>query len=302
MATIRALDMMLIDDLFEMGGGYVLNFSDRTFAQFFAQELDIDIDDPRYSRNGTSKAKRLRCFLHTVEESSVLRTLKALWEYREAIRERFGKQERVPSAQEKFARLLERLQGTRSPETEHKTAPKPTSASGLPSRSTVSSLLSELMALPAMAPHPRGYAFEKFLKRLFDGYGLEARDAFKLTGEQIDGSFQLSNDTYLLEAKWQGSPCGVADLHAFHGKVEQKAAWTRGLFISNSGFSPDGLAAFGRGKRVVCVDGFDLYEVLSRDLSLPQVLDRKVRHAAETGVLFARVRDLFPEQTRASLR
>jgi hypothetical protein len=28
-----------------MGGGYVLNFSDRTFAQFFAEELNIDIDE-----------------------------------------------------------------------------------------------------------------------------------------------------------------------------------------------------------------------------------------------------------------
>lgn len=56
----------------------------------------------------------------------------------------------------------------------------------------------------------------------------------------------------------------------------------------------DGLVAFGRGKRVVCVDGFDLYEVLSRNFSLGQVLDRKVRWAAETGTLFARVRELFP--------
>ena len=66
-----------------------------------------------------------------------------------------------------------------------------------------------------------------------------------------------------------------------------------GEFISNSGFSADGLVAFGRGKRVVCVDGFDLYEVLSRNLSLAQVLDRNVRWAAETGTLFVRVRDLF---------
>lgn len=41
------------------------------------------------------------------------------------------------------------------------------------------------------------------------------------------------------------------------------------------------------------MDGYDLYEVLTRELSLAEVLDRKVRHAAETGTLFARVRDLF---------
>ena len=92
----------------------------------------------------------------------------------------------------------------------------------------------------------------------------------------------------------QTPPVGAEDLHAFHGKVEQKAAWARGLFISNSGFSLDGLVAFGRGKRVVLMDGGDLYELLKRNLSLCEVVDRKVRYAAETGVLFVRVRDRFP--------
>ena len=295
MVKIRAIDMLFLDDLFNMGGGYVLNFSDRTFSQFFSQELDINIDDARYALTGTSKAKRLRCFLQTVELATVVRSLKALWEYREALRERNGENEKIPSAKERFDRLLERLQGILRPASDPTPEMPATTDPAMPPQSTIIALHSELLALPAMEPQPRGYAFEKFLKRLFDAYGLEARDAFKLRGEQIDGSFQLSSEIYLLEAKWQSPLCGVEDLHAFQGKVEQKAAWTRGLFISNSGFSPDGLAAFGRGKRVVCVDGFDLYEVLSRNLSLALVLNRKVRHAAETGVLFARVRDLFPQ-------
>jgi hypothetical protein len=154
-------------------------------------------------------------------------------------------------------------------------------------------LQSELIKLSGLDAQSRGYAFEKFLKQLFDTFGLEARDAFRLRGEQIDGSFVMGNETYLLEAKWQGGQCGNADLHAFHGKVEQKAAWARGLFISYSGFSEDGLHAFGRGKRVICMDGLDLSEALSRKLSLNRVLEQKVRRAAETGTAFIRVRDLF---------
>jgi hypothetical protein len=46
MTNIRSFDMMFLDDVFDMGGGYVLNFSDRTFAQLFAEELNIDIDVP----------------------------------------------------------------------------------------------------------------------------------------------------------------------------------------------------------------------------------------------------------------
>jgi hypothetical protein len=77
------------------------------------------------------------------------------------------------------------------------------------------------------------------------------------------------------------------------GKVEQKAAWTRGLFISYSGFTEDGLHAFGRGKRVISMDGYDLSEALSRQVPLDHVLQKKVRYAAETGVAFVRVRELM---------
>ncbi|MEO3431863.1 hypothetical protein [Inquilinus sp. CAU 1745] len=53
--------MRFVDDLvdFIRGRGYVLDFSDSSFAAFFASELDIDIDDPAYARQGGSKGKRL---------------------------------------------------------------------------------------------------------------------------------------------------------------------------------------------------------------------------------------------------
>jgi hypothetical protein len=97
MLNIRSLDMIFLDDVFEMGGGYVLNFSDRTFSHFFAEELQVDIDADIYRQNGTSKGKRLRCFLQTVDKATAARTLRALWEYREAMRERSGKEEKVAS-------------------------------------------------------------------------------------------------------------------------------------------------------------------------------------------------------------
>jgi hypothetical protein len=149
------------------------------------------------------------------------------------------------------------------------------------------------MDLAQMAAQARGYAFEKFLKNLFDTFGLEARSPFKLVGEQIDGSFLLGHETYLLEAKWQNELTRIGDLRAFDGKVGDKAAWSRGLFVSYSGFTEDGLQAFGRGKRIICADGLDLAEALMRKIPLDKVLERKVRHVAETGISFARVRDLF---------
>lgn len=288
MPNIRAIDMMFLDDLFEMGSGYVLNFSNSTFSRFFADELNVDIDDPIYAEQGGSKGKRLRCFLQKVDIPTVIRTLKALWEYREAIRQREGKTETTQNAQGRLLSLINRLEGKPDIQAAGQT-PKPAF-----DRHKLIVLRNELIGLLQLAPQARGYAFESLLRDLFNVFGLEAREPFRLKGEQIDGSFLLQGETYLVEAKWQDAQTGVADLHTFHGKLEQKAAWTRGLFVSNSGFTEDGLIAFGRGKRVVCMDGLDLFETLSRELPLNHVLERKVRRAAETGLPFARVRDLFP--------
>jgi hypothetical protein len=111
MSNIRPIDIMFLDDVFDMGSGYVLNFSDRTFAQFFTEELNIDIDDPLYARNGGSKGKRLRCFLQTVDKPTVVRTLKSLWEYREALRQRPGEADKIENANGRLLGLINRLEG-----------------------------------------------------------------------------------------------------------------------------------------------------------------------------------------------
>jgi hypothetical protein len=289
MSNIKSIDMLFLDDLFEMHGGFVLNFSDRTFSQFFIEELNCNIDDSVYEANGTSKAKRLRCFLQSVDIPTVANTLKSLWEYREALRIRDKKVETLENAEGRLLALINRLEG--KPDVVKIVSQVPMTAFDRP---RLIQLRADLLALHQLTPQTRGYAFEKLLCEIFNVYGLDAREPFRLRGEQVDGSFQLLNETYLLEAKWQGEQTGVADLHTFHGKLEQKAAWTRGLFISNSGFTEDGLAAFGRGKRVICMDGLDLHDTMHREIPLNHVLDRKVRRAAETGYPFARVRDLFP--------
>jgi len=212
-----------------------------------------------------------------------------LWEVREALLLRAGNDDPVQNAEARYLAVINRLGG--SPDAAHgpQEAPRPAF-----DQLRIATLRDDIVKLSTLAPQARGYAFETFLKSLFEVYGLNPREAFRIRGEQIDGSFVLANETYLLEAKWESVLTGVADLHIFHGKLEQKAAWARGLFLSHAGFSEDGLSAWGRGKRVVCMDGFDLYEMLQRSLPLDHVLDRKIRRAAETGMAFVRVRELFP--------
>lgn len=287
--NLKSIDIKLLDEIFEMGGGYVLDFSNRTFSEFFNEELGINIDDPCFDVDGTSKAKRLRFYLRQANTTDVIKVLLALWEYREALRRRSGKDEAMAEAKAEFFLLINKLGGKPPEDIRQQSTPR-----GFENLSDeiAMNLLNKLMAVSALAPHPRGFAFESFLKELFDANGMDGRSSFRVVGEQIDGSFDMSGETYLLEAKWTSKPVDASDLRSFNAKVEDKASWARGLFVSDCGFSEEGLIAFGKGKSLVCMDGLDICEMLQKKLSLKEVLSKKVRRAAETGKPFVRLREL----------
>ena len=134
-------------------------------------------------------------------------------------------------------------------------------------------------------PQARGFAFEKYLNNLFEIYGLEPRGSFRITGEQIDGSFLLHNEVYLLEAKWTNKKIDKGDLVVFNEKVSSKSGFTRGLFISFSGFSDEALATFATGRTVniILMAVQELAVSLNRKLDLTKVLSAKVRALAEEG-------------------
>jgi hypothetical protein len=169
------------------------------------------------------------------------------------------------------------------------------SGASAPKQRDLGAARAEFDTVTKLAAHDRGFAFERFLSDLFDIHGLASRGSFKLRGEQIDGSFRIRGEIYLLEAKWQDLQVGNGRLLEFSGKVGGKAEWARGLFVSYSGFTAGGLEAFARGRQtnIVCMDGLDLYGILSGKLDLVEVIDRKVRRAAETNQAFVSVRDLF---------
>jgi hypothetical protein len=86
MATLSHTDKMLLEYLLEMNSGYVLDFSNRTFKDFFYDELDINIDDPRYYSNtsSNSKANRMRCFWRIEGDVIVGKSIDKLIEYKKA--------------------------------------------------------------------------------------------------------------------------------------------------------------------------------------------------------------------------
>ena len=183
---IRSMDMPIIDRVFGMEDGFVLNFSNQNFAEFFRGEVNVDIDNPHWAVQGGSKAKRLRYYLRQADRQKALDTLNALWVYREASRVTVDYPELDDSVLTAYFRIIERL-GGKPPEPAVPTAAHQELRIDA---AATSALAAQLLAVSTMDPQARGYAFEKFLKDVFDAYGMSARASFRLTGEQNRRQFR----------------------------------------------------------------------------------------------------------------
>ena len=60
MANLRYGDRIKLEKLFDMEGGYVINFTDRTFREFVQNSIGRDINATIYRYGSSSKANRLR--------------------------------------------------------------------------------------------------------------------------------------------------------------------------------------------------------------------------------------------------
>lgn len=285
------MDLRFVDQLvdFVRGKGFVLDFSDATFPEFFTQELRVDIDDPMYAKMGSSKGKRLRCFLQTVDNKTAINALQALWQYRADLVALNELEDPIPNAEARLLTIVQRLSGSAN-------ASLVAPPAKVYSAQQFLDLKRDLERVRDLPPHPRGTAFEGFLKRAFDVFGLAARDQFKIRHEQIDGSFVLGHETYLLEAKWHKGRIDAATLRIFQAKLEAMSAWTRGVFVSFNGFTVPGLNSFGGGKRLICVEGKDIHSSFVHEVPLDIMLQKKARHLAETGEAFIPFALLFPEK------
>lgn len=288
---LKVQDLKMFNLVFEREPGWILDFSNRSLSAFFEEELDINIDDERYQAEGKSKAIRVKCLLKQVDRDTVLRVLAALWQHKMD-----STPEQAEQRSQDYHALISRLEKADAGAARGDRAARLWHGVDWPE------LTAEMNAMKTLAPHPRGFRFERWLTELFTVFQLSPRGSFRNTGEQIDGSFRLNEDFFLMEAKWHQSRTPAADLHIFEGKLSTKAAGTRGVFISWMGFTPDGLTAFGKGRRVICVSGYDLYHSLSHGIALPDLLDAKLRHAAETGEPFAEIDRLFALKDRIPAR
>lgn len=135
----------------------------------------------------------------------------------------------------------------------------------------------------------RGLDLEKFLYDLFLLYDLEPKGSFKIFGEQIDGAFTFQSTDYLLEAKWKNQ-VNRGDLASFCYKVETKLKLTAGLLISIEGVTKEAISS--DFKSIIIMDVTDLLAVLDRWVTLPDLLFKKRRKAAESGEIYVPFKDL----------
>lgn len=81
MSSLNMREKRVLEEFLGMGGGYVLNFSDRTFGEFVHETVDIEIHSDEYAIHGSSKAKKLRAFWEVESDYLVGRLLNALIDY-----------------------------------------------------------------------------------------------------------------------------------------------------------------------------------------------------------------------------
>lgn len=79
MSDLTAIEKRKLERALGMVTGYVLNFSNRTFAEFFLDSFGIDIYDTKYDYASGSKANRMRAFWDVERNFLVGRVLDLLF-------------------------------------------------------------------------------------------------------------------------------------------------------------------------------------------------------------------------------
>ncbi|MBF0145699.1 MAG: restriction endonuclease [Magnetococcales bacterium] len=154
---------------------------------------------------------------------------------------------------------------------------------------TLEKLESRLNDLAArLGSQKAGYDFESWFYELTQFFEIESRRPYKVDGRQFDGSMTLDGTTYLIELKFTSEPTGSPEIDIFDRKVSSKADNTMGIFVSMSGYNDGAIKTASRERTpLLLLDGTHIYSIVLREImSLPDVIRRVKRHAAQTGNAF----------------
>lgn len=109
MSTLTHIEKMHLEKFLQMGGGYVLDYSDQTYGEFFSR-YGVDIHGSLYQTYGTYKAKKMRSFWDVESDSLVARVLEGMFEAEKTRTELYGGEFDV-DLYKKCCAIVRRLQG-----------------------------------------------------------------------------------------------------------------------------------------------------------------------------------------------
>jgi len=275
MANLTITDKLKLEKFLEMGGGYVLDFSNRTFEEFIRDSVSIDIYDEKYNYHSGSKANRLRAFWDKESNLIVGKLLIKLLEYWKTRKLLNGQS--INSTEAQLFDECQKIAGKLN--LEHEKTQKENEES-LKRNQFISEkrnvLLQfeqmDMMGKDAKKSRERGFRLEKLLTDVLRLYEIPARRSFKRNegAEQIDGAFELRGWYYLVECKWTEKLTDIRQLDSLYGKVNRSGQQTLGLFLSINGWSNFVASSLKQNtqKSIILMDGFDLRCVLDENYEL----------------------------------
>lgn len=274
MSCILPIEKQILEDLFGMKSGYVLDFSNRTFKEYIFDTLGIDVYE-RYAEGNLSKAKIMRQLYQDLSDQQLATLLKAFLDYIEE----FGHSNDA-NRMKKAWKIVERLSGERMRDDNGD------EGNGFNFKYFLKRLID--LSSSETSKQNKGYEFEKYLRDLFDAAGLKPRESYRVKGEQIDGSIEFNGNVYLVEAKWTGGPVNRSDLVVFADKVSRKSKFTRGIFVSHSGYVENAVETYAIGKtpEIILIDMKEMTWALENGIDIGDVLSKKVRKLIEEGKIY----------------
>lgn len=274
MSCILPIEKQILEDLFGMKSGYVLDFSNRTFKEYIFDTLGIDVYE-RYAEGNLSKAKIMRRLYQDLSDQQLATLLKAFLDYIEE----FGHSNDA-NRMKKAWKIVERLSGERMRDDNGD------EGNGFNFKYFLKRLID--LSSSETSKQNKGYEFEKYLRDLFDAAGLKPRESYRVKGEQIDGSIEFNGNVYLVEAKWTGGPVNRSDLVVFADKVSRKSKFTRGIFVSHSGYVENAVETYAIGKtpEIILIDMKEMTWALENGIDIEDILSKKVRKLIEEGKIY----------------
>ncbi|MBU3979352.1 hypothetical protein KJ980_02455 [Patescibacteria group bacterium] len=141
----------------------------------------------------------------------------------------------------------------------------------------------------------RGYQLEELLNKMFGLFGLDVYKPFKLLGEQIDGAFKHDGENYIFESKWHDKETACNDLYHFAYKIESNSLYPRGVFFSINGYTEEALnrISFNKKAQLILFDTIDFIAVFEERITLPILLDEKIRHAQTRAKIYVNANEIL---------